>query len=63
MPYPTVMEVMGPYKQVPREQTASYKRIFFKGSAGEEQSGGVQPRDSGETGAPGLSPSGHENGH
>jgi hypothetical protein len=31
MPFPTVMEVLGPYKQVAREQTASYKRIFFKG--------------------------------
>jgi hypothetical protein len=32
-PYPTVMEVVGPLKQLPREQTESYKRIFFKGSA------------------------------
>jgi len=30
-PYPTVMEIFGPFNQVPREQTASYKRIFFKG--------------------------------
>jgi len=31
-PYPTVIEVFGPFNQVPREQTASYKRIFFSGS-------------------------------
>jgi hypothetical protein len=31
LPYPTVMEVFGPFNQVPREQTKSYKRIFFKG--------------------------------
>jgi len=30
-PYPTVMEIIGPLKQLPREQTESYKRIFFKG--------------------------------
>ena len=31
IPYPTVVEVMGPYKRLPREKTSSYKRIFFKG--------------------------------
>jgi hypothetical protein len=31
LPYPTVMEVFGPFNQVSREQTKSYKRIFFKG--------------------------------
>jgi hypothetical protein len=31
LPYPTSLEVIGPYKPIPLEQTASYQRIFFKG--------------------------------
>ncbi len=31
LPYPTSLEVTGPYKPIPLEQTASYQRIFFKG--------------------------------
>jgi mono/diheme cytochrome c family protein len=31
LPYPTSLEVMGPYNQVPLEQTASFQQIFFKG--------------------------------
>jgi len=31
LPYPTWMEVAGPYDQVPYERTASFQRIFFKG--------------------------------
>ena len=30
-PYPTSLEVIGPYNPLPLEQTASYRRIFFKG--------------------------------
>jgi hypothetical protein len=33
LPYPTSLEVIGPYKPIPLEQTASYQRIFFKGPA------------------------------
>jgi hypothetical protein len=31
LPYPTSLEVLGPYHQVAQEQTASYEQIFFKG--------------------------------
>jgi hypothetical protein len=31
LPYPASLEVIGPYNQVPPEQTASYQQIFFKG--------------------------------
>jgi hypothetical protein len=31
LPYPTSLEVIGPYNPIPLEQTASYQRIFFKG--------------------------------
>jgi hypothetical protein len=31
LPYPTSLEVIGPYHTIPLEQTASYRRIFFKG--------------------------------
>jgi hypothetical protein len=31
LPYPTVLEILGPFHPAPREQTASYRRIFFKG--------------------------------
>jgi hypothetical protein len=31
LPYPSSLQVTGPYNQVPLEQTASYRLIFFKG--------------------------------
>jgi mono/diheme cytochrome c family protein len=31
LPYPTSLEVIGPYQPIPLQQTASYQRIFFKG--------------------------------
>ena len=31
LPYPTSLEVIGPYHPIPLQQTASYQRIFFKG--------------------------------
>jgi hypothetical protein len=36
LPYPAVLEVFGPFHPVPREQTASYRRIFFKGPPAHE---------------------------
>ena len=32
LPYPTWLEVNGPYNEVPFEQTAAFKQIFFKGT-------------------------------
>jgi PAS domain-containing protein len=31
-PYPSILEVIGPFNPIPREQTTSYKRIFFRGT-------------------------------
>jgi len=31
LPFPTALEVVGPYNAAPFEQTASYRQIFFKG--------------------------------
>ncbi len=39
-PYPTVMEIVGPAEQVAKEDTDSYRQIFFKGAPAADASPG-----------------------